>query len=120
MDKGYLDKASSAIERTVGFLRDATAAFKVDDVKTVDAKLWEAAAELEYAASVLSILYDFGGIYQDSKRLDEAPQESNLKQICEDLLNLIGQLKSDPERVYDEVRIAIHYIRRVQAYLRAR
>ena len=120
LEEGYLDRASSTIEKAVALLRDAAAAFKVDDVKTVEAKLWEAAAELEYVASVLSVLYDFGEIYPDSKKRDDSPSEGVLSQICEGLLNLLGYVKSDPKRVYGEVRIAIHGIRRVQVYLRAR
>jgi len=117
MDNDYKEKAikviKDSIEKIDGVLAELSTGKKGSNIS---AEIWKILAELEYAASVLSIIY---GLMNFNPNLNNNLNDFSLGHILvksQDLLyEALKDLKTDPKRAYIKLRNSINSLKQAQS-----
>ncbi|MEM3626956.1 MAG: hypothetical protein QXZ25_02905 [Candidatus Bathyarchaeia archaeon] len=118
------DKILKALEATVNHLKNAVQALKREDEKSFDDATWHAAAELEYALFLFSIMLKDAG---ETQKLKVNPESKvvNFEAILiqtQDFLSKAGTCMANKNilEAYKNANVARHYLLKVQEELAKR
>ena len=114
MDKKILAKVTKSIKIASNLLDKNSKSLNEENVEK---DLWQINAELEYAASLISITSDL----MDFNPNTDVPDDMNINKILtfvqNDLSDVRMLINNDPREAYEKIRIVISYIRTVQSKL---
>ena len=99
---------SDLIEKNLNFVNEK----KLDGVEE---DLWRIAAELEYAASMISIIFGLGDFNPNVNNLDESELGGILILIQDNIVSALALIDKNPREAYAGIRAAIRYTRLAQS-----
>jgi len=108
-----ISKASKIIDEAVGLLIEKK-------IGALDLKLWQIAAELEYASFLISVSHRLADYFPNLSDVDQNNEtlDSLIAKTQETLGNVATILLSNPREAYDGVKKATTLVRRAQSILR--
>jgi hypothetical protein len=113
----YVDKAVASVKYAVKVLDDVLQALMNGDHDSVRLKLWQAAAESEYASFVLSIMCGFSELDPDVGGLNL--KGTSLESIVTAAQSILSEaadiVKINPREAYEKVRRAVYVLREAQS-----
>lgn len=114
MDKKILAKVTKSIKIASNLLDKNSKSLNEENVEK---DLWQINAELEYAASLISITSDL----MDFNPNTDVPDDMNINKILTFVQNNLSDVRilinNGPREAYEKIRIVISYIRTVQSKL---
>ncbi len=113
-------KAVATINGVVNMIDDAVELLIEKNLERLELKLWQIAAELEYASFLISVNHGLADYYPNLDRIDsnEEALDSLIAQAQEELANVVHILRATPKEAYDRARKATALLRRAQSVLR--
>jgi len=113
-------KAIAAINKAVKIVDEAVELLIKKNTEALDLKLWQTAAELEYASFLISVKHGFANYFPNSGHIDSNVEalDSLVAKIQETLENAALVLRSNPKEAYDRIKRATALVRRAQSILR--
>lgn len=108
-----ISKASKIIDEAVGLLIEKK-------IGALDLKLWQIAAELEYASFLISVSHRLADYFPNLSDVDQNNEtlDSLIAKTQETLGNVATILLSNPREAYDRAKKATTLVRRAQSILR--
>lgn len=85
---------------------------KFNEIRKV---IWKIASELEYIASMVSIVFGFGDFYPRKDIPNELELEELLNLIKDSLTDLNDLIDGNPKEAYERLRASIRYTRMAQS-----
>ena len=108
-----IDKASKIIDEAVELLIEKK-------IEPLDFRLWQVAAELEYASFLISMNHRLADYFPDLSDINQNNEalDSLIGKTQEILGNVASILVSNPREAYNRAKKATALVRRVQSILR--
>ena len=108
-----IDKASKSVNEAVEMLIEKK-------IGALDSKLWQIAAELEYASFLISVSHRLADYFPDLSDVDQNNEalDSPIARTQKTLENVAAILLSNPKEAYDRAKRATTLVRRAQSILR--
>jgi len=99
---------------------DAVEVLIENNLEGLDLKLWQIAAELEYASFLISVNHGLADYYPNLNDIDPDDEalDSLIAETQEKLENAVQILRANPKEAYDRVKKATTLVRRAQSVLR--
>jgi len=113
-------KAVSAIDKASEINDEAVELLIERKIGALDLKLWQIAAELEYASFLISVTHRLADYLPNLSDIDQNDEslDSLIAKTQEALENFSTILSSNPREAYSRARKAIALVRRAQSILR--
>ena len=112
-------KAISAINKASEINDEAVELLIEKKIGALDLKLWQIAAELEYASFLISATHRLADYFPNLSDVDQNDEslDSLIAKTHEILENVASILLSSPKEAYDRAKKAIALVRRAQSIL---
>jgi len=113
-------KAVATINSVVKMVDDAAELLIEKNLERLDLKLWQIAAELEYASFLISVNHGLADYYPNLDDIDSNDEalDSLIAKTQERLRNAVRVLRENPKEAYDRTNESITLVRRAQSILR--
>lgn len=113
-------KAISTINKASKIIDEAVELLIEKKIGALDLKLWQIAAELEYASFLISVSHRLADYFPNLSDVDQNNEtlDSLIAKTQETLENVASILLSSPKEAYDRAKRATTLVRRVQSILR--
>jgi len=113
-------KAIAAMNKAAKIVDEAVELLIEKNIEALDLKLWQIAAELEYASFMISVNHGLADYFPNLRGIDQNDEalDSLIAKIQETLENAAMILRSNPKEVYDRAKKATALVRRAQSILR--
>ncbi len=112
-------KAIAAISKASKIIDGAVDLLIEKNIGALDLKLWQIAAELEYASFLISVSHRLADYFPDLSDVDQNNEtlDSLIAKTQETLENVATILLSNPKEAYDRAKKATTLVRRAQSIL---